>query len=130
MLRQESMAVVPPPNTHTVKKTMSRVVLNIICRAYVAVSRMASAKAMAPRSPEGRDSRAAVSAPSTGHPRDQLPTRGLHPAAPLLAHPPPGKNSDDSVTPPFRAQQGKPSSCPVPCTQSRTGGAHSYILNH
>lgn len=51
IFRQDSMAVVPPPKTHTVKKTMRSVVLNIICRAYVAVSRMAKAKAMAPRSP-------------------------------------------------------------------------------
>lgn len=31
--RQDSMAVVPPPKTQTVKKTMSSVVLNIICLA-------------------------------------------------------------------------------------------------
>lgn len=48
---QESIGVVPPPNTHTVKKTMSRVVVNIICRAYVAVSRIARANAIAPLSP-------------------------------------------------------------------------------
>lgn len=47
------MGVVPPPNTQTVKKTMSNVVVNIICRAYVAVSRMAKANAMAPRRPAG-----------------------------------------------------------------------------
>lgn len=45
------MGVVPPPNTQTVKKTMSSVVVNIICRAYVAVSRMAKANAIAPRKP-------------------------------------------------------------------------------
>lgn len=33
MFRQDSMAVVPPPKTQTVKKTMRSVVLNIICRA-------------------------------------------------------------------------------------------------
>lgn len=47
----DSMGVVPPPKTQTVKKTMRRVVVNIICRAYVAVSRIASANAMAPRRP-------------------------------------------------------------------------------
>lgn len=52
---QDSMAVVPPPNTHTVKKTMSSVVVNIIWRAYVAVSRMAKANAIAPRKPAERD---------------------------------------------------------------------------
>lgn len=31
--KHESMAVVPPPNTHTVKNTIRSVVLNIICRA-------------------------------------------------------------------------------------------------
>ena len=45
------MGVVPPPNTQTVKKTMRRVVVNIICLAYVAVSRMARANAIAPRRP-------------------------------------------------------------------------------
>lgn len=54
MCSQDSMGVVPPPNTHTVKKTMSSVVLNIICRAYVAVSLMARANAMAPRKPAKR----------------------------------------------------------------------------
>lgn len=48
---QDSIGVVPPPNTQTVKNTMSRVVVNIICRAYVAVSRIARANAIAPRSP-------------------------------------------------------------------------------
>lgn len=52
---QDSMGVVPPPNTHTVKKTMSSVVVNIIWRAYVAVSRMAKANAIAPRKPAERD---------------------------------------------------------------------------
>lgn len=33
MLMKVSMGVVPPPQTQTVKKTMSRVVENIICRA-------------------------------------------------------------------------------------------------
>lgn len=51
MCSQDSIAVVPPPNTQTVKKTMSSVVVNIIWRAYVAVSRMAKAKAIAPRKP-------------------------------------------------------------------------------
>lgn len=31
--KHDSMAVVPPPNTHTVKNTIRSVVLNIICRA-------------------------------------------------------------------------------------------------
>ncbi len=48
---QDSIGVVPPPNTQTVKNTISRVVVNIICRAYVAVSRIARANAIAPRSP-------------------------------------------------------------------------------
>ena len=48
---QDSMAVVPPPNTQTVKKTMRSVVVNIIWRAYVAVSRIAKANAIAPRRP-------------------------------------------------------------------------------
>lgn len=43
--------MVPPPNTQTVKKTISRVVVNIICRAEVAVSRIARANAIAPRKP-------------------------------------------------------------------------------
>lgn len=51
MCMKESIGVVPPPHNHTVKKTMSRVLENIIRRAYVAVSRMASANAMAPRRP-------------------------------------------------------------------------------
>lgn len=46
------MGVVPPPQIHTVKKTMSSVVENIICLAYVAVSLMERAKVIAPRSPE------------------------------------------------------------------------------
>lgn len=33
MLMKVSMGVVPPPQTQTVKKTMSSVVENIICRA-------------------------------------------------------------------------------------------------
>ena len=33
MLMKDSMGVVPPPQIHTVKKTMSRVVENIIWRA-------------------------------------------------------------------------------------------------
>lgn len=33
MCSQDSMGVVPPPNTQTVKKTMSSVVVNIIWRA-------------------------------------------------------------------------------------------------
>lgn len=33
MLMKVSMGMVPPPQTQTVKKTMSRVVENIICRA-------------------------------------------------------------------------------------------------
>lgn len=33
MCSHDSMGVVPPPNTHTVKKTMSSVVVNIIWRA-------------------------------------------------------------------------------------------------
>lgn len=53
MLMKVSMGMVPPPQTQTVKKTMSRVVENIIWRAYVAVSRMERAKAMAPRRPGG-----------------------------------------------------------------------------
>lgn len=43
--------MVPPPQIQTVKKTTSRVVENIICRAYVAVSLMDRAKVMAPRRP-------------------------------------------------------------------------------
>lgn len=49
---KESIGVVPPPHTHTVKKTIRRVVENIICRAYVAVSRMERAKVIAPRRPD------------------------------------------------------------------------------
>lgn len=45
------MGVVPPPQTHTVKNTISRVVENIICLAYVAVSLIERAKVIAPRSP-------------------------------------------------------------------------------
>lgn len=48
---QDSICVVPPPQIQTVKKTTSRVVENIICRAYVAVSLMDRAKVMAPRRP-------------------------------------------------------------------------------
>lgn len=62
MCRHDSMAVVPPPNTHTVKNTMRRVVLNIICRAYVAVSRMAKANAIAPRRPAGDTSALSITA--------------------------------------------------------------------
>lgn len=51
MCSQDSIGVVPPPNTQTVKKTISSVVENIIWRAEVAVSRMARANAIAPRSP-------------------------------------------------------------------------------
>lgn len=47
----DSICVVPPPQIQTVKKTTSRVVENIICRAYVAVSLMDRAKVMAPRRP-------------------------------------------------------------------------------
>ena len=54
MCRTDSMGVVPPPNTQTVKKTTSSVVVNIICRAYVAVSRIANANAIAPRRPAER----------------------------------------------------------------------------
>lgn len=50
---QDSIWVVPPPQTQTVKKTTSRVVENIILRAYVAVSLMDRAKVIAPRSPAG-----------------------------------------------------------------------------
>lgn len=49
---QDSICVVPPPHTQTVKKTKSRVVENIIRRAYVAVSLMDRAKVIAPRRPE------------------------------------------------------------------------------
>lgn len=49
---QDSICVVPPPQIQTVKKTNSRVVENIIWRAYVAVSLMESAKVIAPRRPE------------------------------------------------------------------------------
>ena len=49
---QDNIWVVPPPQTHTVKKTTSRVVENIIWRAYVAVSLMDRAKVIAPRSPD------------------------------------------------------------------------------
>lgn len=52
MCWQDSIWVVPPPQIQTVKKTTSRVVENIIWRAYVAVSLMDSAKVIAPRSPE------------------------------------------------------------------------------
>lgn len=45
--------MVPPPQTQTVKKTKSRVVENIIFRAYVAVSLMDRAKVIAPRRPVG-----------------------------------------------------------------------------
>lgn len=48
----DSIGVVPPPQIHTVKKTISSVVENIICLAYVAVSLIARANAIAPRSPE------------------------------------------------------------------------------
>lgn len=48
---QDSICVVPPPQTQTVKKTNSRVVENIIWRAYVAVSLMDRAKVIAPRRP-------------------------------------------------------------------------------
>lgn len=48
---QDSIWVVPPPQIQTVKKTTSRVVENIIWRAYVAVSLMDRAKVIAPRSP-------------------------------------------------------------------------------
>lgn len=50
---KDSMGMVPPPQTQTVKKTIRRVVENIICRAYVAVSRMESANVIAPRRPVG-----------------------------------------------------------------------------
>lgn len=49
--------MVPPPQTQTVKKTRSRVVVNIICRAYVAVSLMDRAKVIAPRRPEEHSKR-------------------------------------------------------------------------
>lgn len=49
---QDSIWVVPPPQIQTVKKTTSRVVENIIWRAYVAVSLIDRAKVIAPRSPE------------------------------------------------------------------------------
>lgn len=49
---QDSIWVVPPPQIQTVKKTTSRVVENIIWRAYVAVSLMDRAKVIAPRRPE------------------------------------------------------------------------------
>lgn len=53
---KDNIWVVPPPHIHTVKKTTSSVVENIICRAYVAVSLMERAKVMAPRRPEeGRE---------------------------------------------------------------------------
>lgn len=52
MCKQESIAVVPPPKTQTVKNTIKSVVENIIWRAYVAVSRIAKANAIAPRKPE------------------------------------------------------------------------------
>lgn len=55
MWNQDSMGVVPAANTQMVKKTISRVVVNIIWRAYVAVSLMAKAKAIAPRKPAGGD---------------------------------------------------------------------------
>lgn len=48
---QDSIWVVPPPQIQTVKKTTSRVVVNIIWRAYVAVSLIDRAKVIAPRSP-------------------------------------------------------------------------------
>lgn len=49
---QDSICVVPPPHTQTVKKTKSSVVENIILRAYVAVSLIDRAKVIAPRRPE------------------------------------------------------------------------------
>lgn len=52
MCWQDSIWVVPPPQIQTVKKTTSRVVENIIWRAYVAVSLMDRAKVIAPRRPE------------------------------------------------------------------------------
>lgn len=51
MFMKDSIGVVPPPHTHTVKKTMRRVLENVIRRAYVDVSRMARANAIAPRRP-------------------------------------------------------------------------------
>lgn len=51
MLMKDSIGVVPPPQIHTVKKTIRRVVENIIWRAYVAVSRIERAKVIAPRRP-------------------------------------------------------------------------------
>lgn len=53
MLSHDNIGVVPPPMIQTVKKTMRRVVVNIIWRAYDAVSRMASANAIAPLRPAG-----------------------------------------------------------------------------
>lgn len=129
MLRQDSMAVVPPPNTHTVKKTMSRVVLNIICRAYVAVSRMARAKAMAPRSPAGRDSRGAVSARAQATPMASFPS-GIYTLLPLCWDIHHQGRTVMILSPLFPSPEGEQSSCPMPCIQSRTGGAHSYISNH
>ena len=47
------MDIVPPPNTSTVKMTMASVVVVITCFPSVDVFFMASANAMAPRSPAG-----------------------------------------------------------------------------
>lgn len=42
----------PPPNTQTVKNTISSAVVNIICLGWDPVSRIANANAIAPRKPE------------------------------------------------------------------------------
>lgn len=49
--------------------------------------------------PCGKGQQRSCVSPSTGHPHGQLPIRDLHPAAPLLGHPPPRENSDDFITP-------------------------------
>lgn len=70
MCSQDNMGVVPPPNTQTVKKTISSVVVNIICRAYVAVSLMAKANAIAPRNPADKRYRS----PSAQHGEEETKT--------------------------------------------------------
>lgn len=42
----------PPPNTQTVKRTISSAVVNIICLGWDSVSRIANANAIAPRKPK------------------------------------------------------------------------------
>lgn len=60
MLMKDNIGMVPPPQIQTVKKTMRRVVENIIWRAYVAVSRIERAKVIAPRRPGGDEQKQSV----------------------------------------------------------------------